>query len=215
MTKFGCLALVAMACAAAVPAAHAEGNVFIAGQVGQARFQDSVFDDSDTPTRALSGGYRWNAGPIVQIGIEAGLGELDDLEGDFFYYTDGMGYEETARIGMDISYRHVGANARINFGEDSRWFAIARAGYMAYDMDARLHYEARDNGQLVETLDDTASDEGGGAYFGAGLGLDVTPNISLNLMFNGYAYSSFEGDGYIEDDVGTASTTTFGVEMRF
>lgn len=215
MTKYGCMALVAMACAAAVPPAHAAGNFFVAGQVGQAKFEDSVFDDSTANTRAFSGGYRWRVGPAIQIGIEAGLGKVDELDGDFFYYTDGMGYEETARIGMDIDYRHVGANARFNFGEGSRWFAIARAGYMAYDMDARLHYEARDNGQLVDTFDDTASDDGGGAYFGAGVGMDITPNVNVNLMFNGYAYSSFEGDGYIEDDIGTASTTTLGVEVRF
>lgn len=215
MTKYGFMALVALACAIGMPAAHAEGNFFVAGQVGQAKFQDSVFDDANTPTRALSGGYRWNAGPIVQIGMEGGLGAVDDLAGEFFYYTDGMGYEETARIGMDISYRYVGANARINFGERSRWFAIARAGYMGYDMDARLHYEARDNGQLVDTFDDSASDDGGGAYFGAGIGMDLTPNFNVNLMFNGYAYSSFEGDGYIEDDIGTASTTTLGLEVRF
>ncbi|KGM52251.1 hypothetical protein N800_11490 [Lysobacter daejeonensis GH1-9] len=215
MNKYGCMALVAMACAAVMPTAHAAGNSFVAGQVGRARFNDSVFDDSSTNTRAISGGYRWQAGPIVQIGVEAGLGKVDELEGDFFYYNDGMGYEEIARIAMDIDYRHVGANARINFGEGSRWFAIARAGYMAYDMDARLHYEAWDNGQLVDGFDDTASDDGGGAYFGAGVGVDITPNINVNLMFNGYAYSSFEGDGYTEDDIGTASTTTLGVEVRF
>lgn len=109
----------------------------------------------------------------------------------------------------------MGANARFNFGQDSRWFAIARAGYMTYDMDAGVHIEARDNGTLVDTLDLSANDDGGGAYFGAGIGVDITPNVNVNVMYNGYAYSDFESDNFSEDDIGTASTTTLGIEVRF
>jgi hypothetical protein len=36
MIKYGCMALVAIACSALAPAAHAQGNFFVAGQVGQA-----------------------------------------------------------------------------------------------------------------------------------------------------------------------------------
>lgn len=214
MIKYGCMALVAMACAAAMPAAHAEGNFFVAGHVGQATYDDSGFEDDSASTRALSGGYRWQAGPIIQVGIEAGFGKVDEITDDY-HYNDGMGYVETARVGMEADYRNIGANARIHFGEGSRWFAIARAGYMAYDMDARVNYEARYNGTLVDSFNDSASDDGGGAYFGGGVGVDITPNFNVNLMFNGFAYSDFEENSEGEFDVGTASTTTLGVEVRF
>lgn len=214
MIKYGCVALVAIACSAVAPAAHAQGNFFIAGQVGQAKYDDSGFDDASADTRAISGGYRWQAGPIVQIGVEAGAGKVDEISQDY-YYADGSGYVETGRIGMEADYRHVGANARFNFGQDSRWFAIARGGYMAYEMDASAHYEARLDGQLIDSLDESGSDDGGGAYFGAGIGVDLTPNVNLNLMYNSYAYSDFESDSYSEDDIGTASTTTIGIEVRF
>lgn len=212
MIKYGCMALVAIACSAVVPAAQAQGNFFVAGQVGQARYDDSGFDDASASTRAFSGGYRWQAGPVVQVGIEGGFGKVDEITQDYYY--NGGSYVETGRIGMAADYRHVGANARFNFGADSRWFAIARAGYMAYDMDVSARFEARLNGQLIDTLDESASDSGGGAYFGVGLGVDLSRNINLNVMYNGYAYSDFE-DGYYSDDIGTASTTTVGVEVRF
>lgn len=214
MTKYGCMALVAIACAAAMPAAHAEGGFFVAGHVGKAKYDDVGFDDR-ADTRALSGGYRWQAGPIVQVGIEAGFGKVDEVTDDFYYYTDGMGYEETWRVGMETDYRNIGANARISFGEGSRWFAVARAGYMAYDMDAHLRVEARQNGALVDTFADSGSDDGGGAYFGAGVGVDLNRNVNLSLMYNGFAYSDFEDNGTGQWDVGTASTTTLGVEVRF
>lgn len=215
MTKYGCLALVAMACSILAPAAHAEGDFFVAGQVGQAKYDDLGFDDNSANTRALSGGYRWQAGPVVQIGIEAGFGSVDEVGGEIFFYSDGTGYTETSRASVEADYRHLGANARFNFGQDSRWFAIARAGYMTYDMDAGVHIEARDNGTLVDTLDLSANDDGGGAYFGAGIGVDITPNVNVNVMYNGYAYSDFESDNFSEDDIGTASTTTLGIEVRF
>lgn len=214
MNKYGCMALVAIACAAAMPAAHAEGNFFVAGQVGQAEYDDNSIDDNSASTRAFSGGYRWNASPIIQVGVEAGFGQIDEVGGQFYYYDYGDGYVETGRLSMEADYRHLGATARFSFGEGSRWFAIVRGGYMAYSMDAKVRFETHDFGVLVHSLEDTASDDGAGGYFGGGVGVDVTKNFNVNLMFNGYAYSSFEDD-YYSEDVGTASTTTLGVEVRF
>jgi hypothetical protein len=214
MIKYGCMALVAMACSTVVPAAQAQGNFFVAGQAGEATYDDSGFDEDSADTRALSGGYRWQAGAVTQIGIEGGFGKVDEITQDY-YYNPGTGYTETGRIGMDADYRLLGANARFGFGPDSRWFAIARGGYMAYEQNASARYAAFDNGVQIDSLSESASDNGGGAYFGAGVGMDITPNFNINLMFNSYAYSSFEDDYYTSEDVGTASTTTLGIEVRF
>lgn len=214
MIKFGCMALVATACAAAMPAAHAKGNFFVAGQLGQATFDDTGFEDDTASTHALSAGYRWQAGPIVQIGIEAGFGTIDE-SGDRYDYRDTAGYVYTGGAGLEADYRNVGANARIDLGEGSRWFAVARVGYMAYDMDAYEHIEARYNGALVATYSDAFSDSGAGAYFGGGIGFDATRDLSFSLNYSGYAYSNFETDYYGDVEVGTASTTTVGVELRF
>lgn len=213
MSKYVCIALVATACAAAVPAAHADGAFFVAGQVGQATYDDWEGGDDSASTRALSGGYRWQAGPIIQVGVEGGLGEIDEVT--MGYYYSGGGYVGTGSVAIDTSYLHVGANARFAFGEGSRWFAIARAGYVAYEMDGRGWYETRYNGTLMDSGGGSSSEDGGGAYFGGGLGVDITRNFSVNAMYNGFAYSNFREDFNGELEVGTASTTTLGVEVRF
>ena len=53
------------------------------------------------------------------------------------------------------------------------------------------------------------------AHVAAGVGVDVTPSFNVNLMFNGYAYSDFSEDYYSVDEVGTATSTTLGLELRF
>jgi hypothetical protein len=214
MIKYGCMALVAMACSAVVPAAQANGNFFVAGQAGQATYEDSGYDEDSADTRALSGGYRWQAGDVAQVGVEAGYGKVDEITQDY-YYNGGGGYTENGRFGMDADYRLLGANARFNFGHGSRWFAIARGGYMAYEQNASAQLAAYVDGVQIDGVDESFSDNGGGAYFGAGLGMDVTPNFNVNVMYNSYAYSSFDDDYFASEDVGTASTTTLGIEVRF
>ncbi len=63
-------------------------------------------------------------------------------------------------------------------------------------------------------FNESISDNGGGAYFGAGVGMDVTPNFNVNLMFNSYAYTSYD-DSFTSDDVSSATATTLGIEVRF
>lgn len=213
MIKYGCMAL-AIACSLAAPVAQAQGNFFVAGQTGRATYDESGFDDDSANTRAFSGGYRWQAGAVTQVGVEVGAGKVDEV-GQDYYWTDGY-FTETGHLGMDATYRHVGANARFNFGRDSRWFAIARGGYMRYEQNLSGRYAAFYNGSMWDSLSISESDTGSGAYFGAGVGFDVSKNFNVNVMFNGYAYSNYESEsGYEDEDIGTASTTTLGVEVRF
>jgi len=213
MIKYGCMAL-AIACSLAAPAAQAQGNFFVAGQTGQAEYGDSEFDDNSANTRAFSGGYRWQAGAVTQVGVEIGAGKVDEV-GEDYYWTDGY-VTEIGRAGMDATYRHVGANARFNFGRDSRWFAIARGGYVRYERNLSANYAAYYFGDMIGSATLSENDSGSGAYFGAGVGFDVSKNFNVNVMFNGYAYSNFESENVYEDeDISTASTTTLGVEVRF
>lgn len=218
MIKYGCMAL-AIACSFAAPAVQAKGNFFVAGQTGRATYDESGFDDDSANTRAFSGGYRWQAGAVTQVGVEVGAGKVDEIGQDYYYYAIGVNgpdYSETGHVGMDATYRHFGANARFNFSRDSRWFAIARGGYMRYEQNLSGRYAAFYDGTQIDSLSVSESDSGSGAYFGAGVGFDVSKNFNVNVMFNGYAYSNFEGEsGYEDEDIGTASTTTLGVEVRF
>lgn len=217
MSKYGCMALLTIACGVIAPAVQAEGSFFIAGQAGQAKYEDSGLAEDEADTSALSLGYRWQAGSIVQIGLEAGGGKVDEIS-ESYSFDDGF-YSEEGRVGFDVRYAHVGANARFSFGPNSRWFAVGRAGYMAYTQDIKASYSWAYNDPFLDDLDGSESasesEDGGGAYFGAGIGVDVTPNFNINLMFNGYAYSALDEDGELEDDTSTASTTTLGLELRF
>jgi hypothetical protein len=202
-----------MACSAVVPAAQAKGGFFVGGQAGEATYDESGLDEDSAGTRALSGGYRWQAGAITQVGIEAGFGKVDEITQDY-YYNPGSGYTETGRLGMDAEYRLLGANARFNFGRDSRWFAIGRGGYMDYEQNSSSQYAGYVDGVQINGFNESMSDNGGGAYFGAGVGMDVTPNFNVNLMFNSYAYTSYD-DSFTSDDVSSATATTLGIEVRF
>lgn len=216
MIKYGCMAL-AIACSLVAPAAQARGNFFIAGQTGRATYDDSALDENEANTRAFSGGYRWQAGPVTQVGFEVGTGKVDEI-GEGYSYTlpDGLVYE-AAHAGVETSYRHIGANARFSFGHDSRWFAIARGGYMRYEQTLRTDYY---NVYIIDPVTDSETIDDSGAYFGVGIGFDISRNVNVNVMVNGYSYSDFEDfyqttDGAADLDVGTATTTTLGVEVRF
>lgn len=216
MFKYGRVALAAIALGGFVPLAQAQaqGNFFIGGQYGQA----DLYEGQNSNTRALNLGYRWQASPIVQVGIEGGIGNVDDIS-DEFTWTNTYGYE-TERYNLETRYGYIGANARFQFGAQSRWFAIARLGYMGYDQQVDYEYLSHDVDFGDYRYSDSSDESGGGVYVGAGLGVDVTPNFNLQLMLSGYAFSSiyydqYDDEYYIDDDVNTASTATLGVEFRF
>ena len=101
-----------------------------------------------------------------------------------------------------VSYASIGANARFNFGEASPWFAIARLGYWSADGDGD------ENGDVD------------GAYASFGIGVDVTRNFNVNLMYTNHAYATtyyYYGYGgyYEETEINTADMVTLGVEARF
>lgn len=98
-----------------------------------------------------------------------------------------------------VRYGSVGANARFNFGEGNPWFAIARLGYWSADGDG----------------DDESDVDGGYASFG--IGVDVTRNFNVNLMYTNHAYATtyYYTSGYEETEINRADMVTFGVEGRF
>lgn len=215
MRKYGLAVLFACAFIAAVPAAQAEGSFFIAGQNGRILLSDSGFSDDKTDMQGFGIGYRWQAGAVVQVGFEIGGGKLGALKEEYTeIFTDGTFSE---RETLETSYAYAGANARFQFGVASPWFGILRLGYMRYEEEYTSSYEdyyAWDS--TVYTGSYSVSDVGGGAYFGAGIGFDVTPNFNVNLTQSGYAYSPSFGDtDSYADDFYTASSTTLGLEMRF
>lgn len=104
---------------------------------------------------------------------------------------DGVGYGK-------VEYASIGANARFNFGRTSPVYGLVRAGYWAAEDD--------EFGMDVD-----------GGYFGVGLGVDVTRNFNLSLVYTNYVYFNeyYWDDGEFYYDANRADTLMFGAEVRF
>lgn len=168
---------------AAIPstADGTRGAFFVAAQAGQAWILDDVRQD----TRAISAGYRWQAGPVVQVGIEGVAGRIDGTtfnEGDGPYRID------------STDYASLGANARFRFGR-SPMFAMTRLGYWYADLG---------EGDSVD-----------GGYAGVGLGVDFSRHVNLTLAYTYHAYATRYDYGTYDFTINRADLVTLGLEARF
>lgn len=102
------------------PAAYerGRGGFFIGVQGGKGW----VYEDVDQSARAVSAGYRWQAGPVALVGIEVARGQLSDT-------TDALGHVP------EVDYASIGVNARFNFGATNPLYGLVRAGYMGAESE--------------------------------------------------------------------------------
>lgn len=162
------------------------GQFFVAAQVGQAWVIDDVRQDA----KAISAGYRWQAGPSVQVGIEGTASRIDGTS-----FNLGRGSYDVD----NSDYATLGANARFQFGS-SPMFAMTRLGYWYADLG---------EGDSVD-----------GGYAGVGLGVDFNRHVNLTLAYTLHAYASsycvrsYTGS-YCGTDVSRADLVTLGLEARF
>lgn len=94
------------------------GGFFVGVQGGRGW----IYEDVDQSARAVSAGYRWQAGPVALVGIEVARGQLSDT-------TDELGHVPEA------DYASIGVNARFNFGATNPLYGLVRAGYMTAESD--------------------------------------------------------------------------------
>lgn len=145
-----------------------------------------VYEDVDQKTYAFNAGYRWRAGPIAQVGIEAAHGRLDD-------------YSNARADYPKVSYTSLGATARFNFGRNNPWHGIVRSGVFTAETEDRF-------GDNID-LD--------GGYASLGIGVDVNRHFNVNLLYTGYIYfDDYDGIPSYED-VNRADQVTLGLEVRF
>lgn len=214
MRKSGCAALFA-AMFAATPAAWA-GDFFINGQAGRIDLGDSDFDDGQSNLLHAGGGYRWGVG-MAQVGLELGLGKLDEREGQSrSNYPDGYidrSYSLSAR------YATLGANARIKPPVMPVYF-IGRAGYLG--LERKLDETAVDH--YLDTAPITQhrafEETDGGTYVGVGVGTTLLPLLDVGLTYTQYRYAQVEYDPladeyHLSDDQRDARSVSLSVEYRF
>jgi hypothetical protein len=214
MRNFGCAALFA-ACLAAAPAASA-GNFFINGQVGRIELDSGGFDDEQTNLLQAGAGYRWGIG-MAQIGLETGLGKLDDLEDQGRSDYSG-GYVDHAYT-LSSRYAFIGANARIKPPLLPVYF-VGRAGYLGLErkLDETLVDHYLDTAPVTDRREFKEND--GGTYVGVGVGTTILPLLDVGLMYNQYRYSQVQydpvNDEYqLSDDKQDARSVNLTIEYRF
>ncbi|GAB3368047.1 hypothetical protein GCM10027431_12800 [Lysobacter rhizosphaerae] len=207
MRKLGCAALFA-ACLTAAPAASA-GNFFINGQLGRIELDSSGFDDEHSNLLQAGAGYRWGIG-MAQVGLEAGLGKLDDQEGSRL---DTNGFTDHVYT-LSSRYAFIGANARVK-PPLLPVYVIGRAGYLGLEqkLDDTSYLDAPTGHRAFNETD-------GGTYVGVGVGTTILPLLDVGLMYNQYRYSQVQydpvSDEYdLSDDKRDARSVSLTVEYRF
>lgn len=214
MRKFGCAALFA-ACLSAAPTASA-GDFFVNGQVGRIELESEGFDDDRTNLSQGSLGYRWGIG-MAQVGLEVGLGKLDDLEDQTRSdYADG--YVDHAYT-LSSRYAVIGANARIK-PPMVPVYLIGRAGYVGLErqLDDTYVDHYLDTAPITDRRQFKETD--GGTYVGVGVGTSLLPLLDVALMYNQYRYSQVQYDAasdeyQLSDDKRDARSVSLSVEYRF
>ena len=214
MRKFGCAALFA-ACLAAAPAASA-GDFFINGQVGQIELDSDGFGDEQTNLVQAGAGYRWGIG-MAQMGLETGLGKLDDLE-DSSRSDYAGGYVDHAST-LSSRYAFIGANARIKPPLLPVYF-IGRAGYLGLERKLDETFVDHPLDAAPVTGHRAFKETDGGTYYGVGVGTSILPLLDVGLMFNEYRYSQalydpVSNEYHLSDDKRDARSVSVSVEYRF
>ena len=160
-----------------------------------------VYEDVDQTMYGLSAGYRWRAGPVSLIGVEATAGRLQERT------------RQDDKYGA-VDFYSLGAIARFNFGRRSPWFALARLGYWygnTTQYDAIGRYYRADGSSYIKY--DSYREHVYGAYAGLGIGVELGRHTSLSLNYTGYLYSNSYDAG--EYDPNYADALNLGVEVRF
>ncbi len=172
--------------APAAPAREQDnGGFFVGAQVGQGW----IYDDVEQDALAVNAGYRWQAGPWAQVGVELSSGRLDETTDGGFRFPK-------------ATYKAVGANARMNFG-DSPWFAVVRGGYFDAEQD-------------FPGGGDFSTD---GGYAGLAIGVDINRHFNVSLGYTAFIYADEyyydDCDDYSDCEFNRADTVMLGVEARF
>jgi hypothetical protein len=151
------------------------------GDVGSA-------DDSTTAWRA-DGGYRWKLDDARSLGLEVGYMHFGNVETN----TDANEFfnGETTASAMTLGF-----NYRYLFGADKDWIFQARAGVMTVKFDEGFSSFPPDGSP---TTTGSSSSRQGGAYFGFGIGRDITQDFSLILGLE-YYHSGDTSDDFGGND---------------
>ena len=165
-------------------------NFFVAGNLGQSNYRLGGYSDKTDVFQNVRFGWRWNGLVGAEIGY-AYLGKAKDVQ-DF---TSESAKARAAQLGVTAKY---------NFFEN--WYVTGHGGYL----------RSRTTGAV--TVGDVSASEkswNNGWYAGAGVGYDVTKNVSLALNYDNYHVKyGREGASAPQENTNVAAYSA-SVEYRF
>lgn len=158
-----------------VPAAFAQSapadnaGWFINGNIGRSSIDHGPYDNHDTGY-ALNGGYRWSLAPNFALGAEVGYNDLGNIRAKNVFH-------DAPIVAPGKAQLHgwtAGANARLAVSDN--WYLSARTGVYSWTG----HGLSNDVNPIRKSLDKTSW------YAGAGVGYNLTQNLSVGLNYDHY-----------------------------
>lgn len=165
-------------------------NFFVAGNLGQSNYRIGGISDKSDVFQNVRFGWRWNG----LVGAEIGYAYLGQAKNT----VDSATAFAKPRVGQ------LGVTAKYNFFNN--WYVTGHGGYLRSRTTAGL------------TVGDVSASQrswNNGWYAGAGVGYDVTRNVSLALNYDNY-HVKYGRAGASESQVNTnVAAYSASVEYRF
>jgi len=184
------------------------GDIFVDATYGkmfgkQASTGDSGFTHSSQSAWRADGGYRWKLDDARSLGLEVGYMHFgivaDNSDANGFLSADTTATAMTA-----------GLNYRYLFGADEAMIFQVRAGVMTVNFEEDYSSFPPDG---RPTVTGSTSAHQGGAYFGFGIGRQITQGFSLVLGLE--YYHSGDTASYYSQNSLSQGFIGLGAEYRF
>jgi OOP family OmpA-OmpF porin len=157
-------------------------NFFVSGSLGQSNYRND-FSHNNSVFQNLSFGWRWNG----LVGPEVGytfLGRPRDISNG----SDAKIKSEAAILGVNGKYDFYG-----------NWFVTAHGGY--------LRSRTKTEDALVDGGSINHDSMSNGWYAGAGVGYDVTKNVSVGINYDNYHVKYDLGDAGTKSNIAAYTAT--------
>lgn len=184
------------------------GDIFVDATYGQMFGKQASTGDTGSSSSSQSawradGGYRWTLDDARSLGLEVGYMHFGNVEtnsdaNEFF-----SGETTATAITAGVNYHYL-------FGADKAWIFQLRAGVMTVKFE-----EDYSNFSPLGSMTTTGSSSSrqGGAYFGFGIGRDITQSLSLILSLE--LYNSGDSGNYSSKNSLSQGFIGLGAEYRF
>ena len=165
-------------------------NFFVAGNLGQSNYRVGGVSDKTDVFQNVRFGWRWNG----IVGAEVGYAYLGKMKNDFDF----------ASVSAKPRAAQIGVTAKYNFYNN--WYVTGHGGYL----------RSRTTGAVtVGDVSATQKSWNNGWYAGAGVGYDVTHNVSLALNYDNYHVKYGRGGSDQSQTNANVAAYSASVEYRF